>query len=77
MPQAATETRATFLDPGELVRRRWRARLTQAELAALAGISNGQLSKIENGKSGPSPDTLGRLADALGCTVADLERRPA
>lgn len=77
MPQGATETRTPFLDVDELVRRRWRAGLNQSELADLASISKGQLSKIESGKSDTSPETLARLAAALGCTAADLERRPA
>jgi transcriptional regulator with XRE-family HTH domain len=77
MPNAAAETRATLFDPEELVRRRYRKRLKQSELAAAVGISPGNLSRIENGRHGASPEIWGRIADALGCTVEDLERKPA
>ncbi len=75
MAEAVTETTETPLDRAELTRRRWLARLKQWELAELAGISTSQISRIESGKVGASPATLGRLADALGCTVADLLRK--
>lgn len=47
--------------------REWRAarRLSQLELALSAEISTRHLSCVETGKSQPSRDTLGRLADAL------------
>lgn len=76
MPNAAAETKATLFDPEELVRRRYRKRLKQYELADLAGISRGNLSKIESGKQNARPDVWGRIADALGCTIEDLERKP-
>jgi putative molybdopterin biosynthesis protein len=77
MPDAATETRATYFDPSELKKRRIRLGLNQAELAELAGISPSFMCKLESGKYGDaSPATLSRLADALGCTIADLEWRP-
>lgn len=46
-------------------------RLTISEVATEAGISSGMLSKIENGQT-TSLDTLARLCDALGMTIAAL-----
>ena len=46
--------------------------LTATELAAVAGLSNSQLSAIENGESSGSVATLQRLAKALQVTVDDL-----
>ena len=46
--------------------------LTIADVAGLAGVSRGMLSKIENGQVSPSLDTLRRIAAALGMTLAQL-----
>jgi transcriptional regulator with XRE-family HTH domain len=55
---------------------RWwrRARgLTQAELAGASGVERSHLAKIERGEVvEPRPDTLRRLADALGVEVLEL-----
>jgi len=55
---------------------RWwrRARgLTQAELAKASGVARSQLAGIERGEvDEPRPDTLRRLAAALGVEVLDL-----
>lgn len=40
--------------------------LTQKELSNLTGITQGDISKIENGNANPSVRTLDRLANALG-----------
>lgn len=77
MPESPRTAATDLFDPAAILRRRYRAGLTQAELAELVGISDGQVSKIENGKSGAAPGTLRKLAEALGCTVADFERVPA
>jgi transcriptional regulator with XRE-family HTH domain len=42
--------------------------------AAAAGISHTHLSRIERGKRHPQPEVMARIADTLGCTIADLER---
>lgn len=43
------------------------------QLAETAGISNSQISRIENGLRGiPKPPTLRKMADALGVPYADL-----
>lgn len=48
--------------------------LTIADVAAQAGISRGMLSKIENGQAATSLDTLSRIAEALGVSLAHLFR---
>lgn len=40
--------------------------ITQKELAQRSGVSQANISKIENGKYHPSLATLKRIADALG-----------
>lgn len=54
---------------------RKRQRLTVAELAAQAGLSTGMLSKIENGLSSPSLNTLQVLANALSVPLMQLFAR--
>ena len=49
-------------------RRNW----SQADLADFANISINFLSDIERGKKWPHPDTLSKLADALGIRVFEL-----
>ena len=57
-------------------RLRWwrRARgLTQEDLAEASGVTRSHLARIERGEVGePRPDTLRRLAEALGVEVLDL-----
>jgi transcriptional regulator with XRE-family HTH domain len=48
--------------------------LTIADVANLAGISRGMLSKIENAQTATSIETLSRLAQALGVSLATLFR---
>jgi len=48
--------------------------LTIADVAAQVGISRGMLSKIENGQTATSLDTLSRIARALGVSLAHLFR---
>jgi transcriptional regulator with XRE-family HTH domain len=49
--------------------------LTVAELAKLAGVSIGMLSKIENGISSPSLATMKALSEALNVPVTSFFRR--
>ena len=53
---------------------RLRNRLTIADVAALAGISAGMLSRIENGQTAMSLATLRRIAGALGVSMGALFR---
>lgn len=40
--------------------------MTQKDLAAVTGITQGDISKLEQGNSNPSLKTLQRIADGLG-----------
>ena len=51
---------------------RKRHHLTIAEVSKLAGISVGMLSKIENGHTSTSLETLEQLSKALGVTLSSL-----
>lgn len=59
---------------GEKLKRLRRGRaLTQAELANIAKVSQSTIAQIERGvRPNPHPGTLGKLADALGVSPADL-----
>ena len=46
--------------------------ITQAELAERCETSQQQIAKIEGGVVDPRLSTLRRIAEALGCEVADL-----
>ncbi len=52
-----------------LIDARKRSGLTQKELFERSGISQGDISKIENGNANPSIKTLQRLADGMGMTL--------
>ena len=47
-------------------------RVTQIELARSAGISQPFLCDLENNRRGAKPETMHRIADALGVKVADI-----
>lgn len=55
------------------------AGMTQADLATAIGVTQAAMSRYENDLRDPEPDTIDRIADALGVTVRFLERasRPA
>lgn len=55
-----------------LRRRRVASKLTLAEVGAGAGVSSAMLSRIENGAATASLDSLERLCEALGVTMAEL-----
>ncbi|MEU1876059.1 XRE family transcriptional regulator [Streptosporangium sp. NPDC020072] len=46
--------------------------MTLDELATRSGVSRGMLVQVEQGRTNPSINTLTRIADALGVTVARL-----
>ncbi|MDO4458586.1 MAG: helix-turn-helix transcriptional regulator [Clostridia bacterium] len=50
--------------------------LTQKELSERTGITQGDISKLENGNANPSIKTLQRLASAMGMSIK-LEFVPA
>jgi transcriptional regulator with XRE-family HTH domain len=51
---------------------RSQAGLTQAQLADRVEVSDEFMSRLERGLKSPSLDTAGRIADALGVTLAVL-----
>lgn len=51
---------------------RWEKDYSIGQLAKASGISTAQISRIENGQSVPTIETLCRLAKALGCDVREL-----
>lgn len=52
-----------------LIEERTRKQLTQKQLAELTGITQADISRLENGTANPSIRTLQRLAAALGMMV--------
>jgi transcriptional regulator with XRE-family HTH domain len=78
LPEAqAPEPQAKTLDRylGNIIRQlRLEHGLTIADVAERAGISRGMLSKIENGLTSTSLDTLEQLANSLGVTLSRLFR---
>jgi len=61
-----------LIDKDKLRNQRIRARLDQPALAERVGVDKSFISAIERGIRGVSPQTLGTLADVLGCDIADL-----
>src|SRR6266511_2987034 len=53
-----------------LFERRRELGYTQAKLAALSGINQADISKIERAEANPTLDTLSALTTALECTLA-------
>lgn len=51
---------------------RARAGLSQVELADRAGVSRPVVSKMEQGSTSPNFDSLAKIAEVLGCSIADL-----
>lgn len=62
---------ASFSGP-KLQAARERAGLTQAELAAMVGISRQTVGAIETGRHGTSFELACKLADALGVRIESL-----
>jgi len=50
----------------DLISERQKAGLTQQDLSNLTGITQADISKIENGKGNPSVNTLRKIAKGLG-----------
>ncbi len=61
--------------PGRMVRdARHRAKLTQRELAAKAGIPQETIARIERGRVDPRVGTLDRLLEACGYGLESMPR---
>ena len=48
-------------------------KMTQTELARLAHVSQPHIHDLEQGNRHASPETLKRIAEALGVTVQELQ----
>jgi transcriptional regulator with XRE-family HTH domain len=61
-------------DFGTVLREKRRtAGLSQRQLAERVGVDFSYISKLENGRlPAPAAETVGRLAEVLGCPVEDL-----
>src|SRR5205823_5564374 len=59
---------------GEWLRsRRHEAGLSTTQLAKVVGITDGTITRIEQGAiAAPAPDKLSRIAEALGLSLADV-----
>ena len=74
MQDAAFRKEYEALQPGRditmsLVRARKEAGLTQAELSEKTGISQADISRLENGTRNPSLALLNRIAEAVNSTL--------
>jgi|GEM_PF-6945098 len=72
MTEATTETRPTFAE--ELRRLRLEKGLSQAEVAAEAGISRQAFIDIEKGRATPRPKTFFNLICALNLTFEEIKQ---
>jgi DNA-binding XRE family transcriptional regulator len=64
LPEAVWEAIKAGESPVKVLRKH--RGLTQAELAAAAGVSQGYVAELEAGRKSGAPDTLKALARALG-----------
>jgi transcriptional regulator with XRE-family HTH domain len=72
-PRPARDPCAAFL--GQAVRgARWRARLTQAELAERAGVRRELVGQLERGDANPTFAVFVKIARALGVPASQLVR---
>lgn len=61
------------MEIGEYIKQQRRARdWSLSDLEQVAGLSNGFLSDVENGKSDPSLNSLQLIAKAFDCGAGDL-----
>jgi len=63
-----------LIDEGATPLAAWRKHrgMRQAELAQASGVERSYVAHLEGGKRQGTPETLARLAKALGCAVDDL-----
>ena len=73
MKAGTTERHRMYRDVGVRVRRLRLARaFSQDHLAALAGLTAAMISHVECGRAVPSPDSLRKIALALGVSPMEL-----
>ena len=51
---------------------RWEKDYSIEQLARISGVSSAQISRIENGLTMPTIETLCKLSRALGCNICEL-----
>ena len=62
---------------GKMIKeRRKTLRVTQPQLADLAGISVNTLYKIERGQANPTLETLTKISNVLGMEVSLIVKKP-
>ena len=64
--EAYDELETEYLIMREMLKSREELGISQAQLSTMTGITQPDISKLENGKSNPSISTLKKIADALG-----------
>ena len=72
-PEAVAELRLLedrYRLASDLISRRRSLHMTQQQLAAVSGIRQSEISRIEGGNGNPTLKTIGALARALGAEVA-------
>jgi transcriptional regulator with XRE-family HTH domain len=63
---------------GQAIRnRRKLAKVTQADLADLSGLSVHTLSDLESGKGNPTLEVLSKLCSVMGLEIQLVPRKPA
>jgi transcriptional regulator with XRE-family HTH domain len=65
------------IDSEKLRNLRISKKITQVELAAVAGVTQGMISQIEQGTRNVNMDTMENIAKLLGCTVEELSENGA
>ena len=60
------------VDGTKMQRLRLEAGFSLRGLAKASGLAHDTVQEIESGKRSPHPGTVKRIADAIGCTVAEL-----
>ena len=60
------------VNPDRFIMAKAKACMSNADIQALAKVSSVSLARIRNGEGEPRPQTVGRLAKALGVTVEYL-----
>jgi transcriptional regulator with XRE-family HTH domain len=58
---------------GTIKKKRTEKGLTQAQLAEKSGLQQSHISRLEAGRYSPSWKTLGKIAEALGIEIGDLD----
>ena len=57
---------------GRIRKMRKMLNISQEELADLSGLNRSHMGEIERGQASPTLITIGRIATALNCSIAQL-----